>query len=344
MQTDVVEVGFNRGLGCIVGVQPWLDSRDYQAFDSFDATVTEAISSAGRLDETCLIVLPEYLGFFLYLAEEPESVFAAGSAEGAYRLAIMRRPWLLVEANPAKPGFLRRTIKAWVHERGPEVVRSYGRLVRDWARRFDTTVVGGSILAPEPTLQGGELFPARRLEADLINVCPIAAPWGLSAIATKLNPTRREHDRLGVSRGEGPMAIQTDMGNIGVMICADSWYPESFLEVARYDPKAVVCPAFLPLDGGWDSIWQGYDAPEGSSAPSDVSPSDPGHLTEREAWLRYTSPGRLWLSGASHALTVFLRGRLWDLVGAGEAIAVHENQTTTLPAIDGRHHVVRLWL
>jgi hypothetical protein len=52
-----------------------------------------------------------------------------------------------------------------------------------------------------------------------------------------------------------------------------------------------------------------------------VDTTDIGKITLREAWLKYTLPGRL--KGQNrYGMNVSLRGKLWDMGSDGEIIAV----------------------
>lgn len=77
--------------------------------------------------------------------------------------------------------------------------------------------------------------------------------------------------------------------------------------------------------------------------PDDVDPKDVGRLTEGQAWLKYSLPGRLRSSGANWGLTVFLRGALWDLGSDGHTIVVDGPAVTEAKHVSGAA-LVNCWL
>jgi hypothetical protein len=111
----------------------------------------------------------------------------------------------------------------------------------------------------------------------------------------------------------------TPAGRLGVLICADSWYPEAYrvLRVKKID--LLVVPSYAADDDCWNRPWHGYD---GAPAPPDVDPADVGRLTEGRAWSRYALVGRFPSSGARAGVNVFLRGALWDLGDDGRSVLV----------------------
>jgi hypothetical protein len=71
--------------------------------------------------------------------------------------------------------------------------------------------------------------------------------------------------------------------------------------------------------------------------------SDIGSITQEDAWVKYTLPGRLPGSGIPAGMTVFLRGKLWDLGTDGGTILVRGQKTNVLPNVDGAS-ITNYWL
>src|SRR5271169_1224261 len=75
---DSVELGRDTGHGNILGIETYITAADYvsaQALQSkLDGYVSEA-KGRGWINEKTIILLPEYFGTWLVLADEPESVF-----------------------------------------------------------------------------------------------------------------------------------------------------------------------------------------------------------------------------------------------------------------------------
>jgi hypothetical protein len=106
--------------------------------------------------------------------------------------------------------------------------------------------------------------------------------------------------------------FDTPAGKLGVLVCADSWYPEAYQQIQALGAELIAVPSAASHGEMWEQPWLGYN---GRTAPGDVDPSDVGRLTEREAWGKYALAGRI--GGARAGINVFLYGELWDLAFDG---------------------------
>ncbi|MGD9800171.1 MAG: hypothetical protein AB7V02_06175, partial [Parvularculaceae bacterium] len=103
---------------------------------------------------------------------------------------------------------------------------------------------------------------------------------------------------------------------------ADAWHPEHYDELRAQNIDILATPAFLDEDDAWDKEWRGYVTP----VPDDVKNVNPAGLTEGDAWLSYSLPGRITLSGAKAGGAAFLHGRLWDLGSDGRTLGVSNDE------------------
>jgi len=101
--------------------------------------------------------------------------------------------------------------------------------------------------------------------------------------------------------------IETDWGKLAVLICADSWIPESYQRVVDADVIAVI--AYMDSADAWLSKWQGYTIP----SPDDVDSKDIGRFSECEMWKKYSLFSRMKKTKAVVGILSFLHGYLWDL-------------------------------
>jgi predicted amidohydrolase len=131
--------------------------------------------------------------------------------------------------------------------------------------------------------------------------------------------------------------FETPAGKLGVLICADSWYPEAYVPLAVQNVDLLVVPN---NQGGWHKPWPGYAT---EHVPADVDPQDVLHLTEKEAWLKYALAGRMHTTSATIGLHVFLHGRIWDQTGDGQTIIVRKAEVITAPYVSGAA-LVNVWL
>jgi hypothetical protein len=102
--------------------------------------------------------------------------------------------------------------------------------------------------------------------------------------------------------------FETPAGRLGVLVCADSWYPGLYQHLRQSEVELLAVPSLLS-NGIWEQPWGGYN---GAAAPQDVDLTDVGRLTEGEAWRKYALAGRIGPCGARAGINVFLHGVLWD--------------------------------
>ena len=130
------------------------------------------------------------------------------------------------------------------------------------------------------------------------------------------------------------------IGKTSVMICADSWYPESYETVKQDGLKFIAVPSYTQTDNSMGTKWIGYS---GFNAPHDVNKQDIGNITLRDAWLKYTMPARIQKINTPFGMTVSLRGKLWDLGTDGELIIYNKGQVICPAPMQGAS-MVCLWL
>jgi len=224
----------------------------------------------------------------------------------------------------------------------------YDQTLSNLARKHVVTIVGGSIILPWPSVwsrDGQHPFTAGRLNAGkgpLYNLCPIYRPDGNADpdLVEKVYPIDDEEPWLRRGLIDHLPVFDTPAGKLGVLICADSWYPEPYEVLKRQGAEFVATVSYQLEDGSWKAPWKGCRS---KPDPKDLVASDVGSITQEEAWVKYTIPRRLPESGIPAGMTVFLRGKFWDLGSDGGTILVRGDQTEVMPNIDGAS-IVNYWL
>lgn len=333
--------GADSGRGNLLGVQPHLTPLDYAAPQRFRAKLEGYLAAAqaqGWITPRTVVVFPEHLGTWLVALGERRGLYAAPTVAQALRALALSHPlglaWHWPQAAAAD-----RTAAALFAVKAQAMAETYHRTFSALARAYGCTVVAGSILLPDPTIEEGRLVVRR---GPLQNVSAVYGPDGAlhPALVRKVHLTPAEQP---LARGAAPADLpcfDTPAGRLGVLICADSWYPEPYARLRHQGVELVAVPSYLEVSGVWQRPWRGY---AGMATPPDVDPADVGQLTEGEAWLRYALAGRLRSSGARYGINVFLRGTLWDLGADGHTIAVAGDRVYEAPHGDGAA-LVNLWL
>jgi predicted amidohydrolase len=273
---------------------------------------------------------------------------AAGEKEGVSGAKTLSAAMLaLIKAHPL--GFARRWLAAG--ERGRveaalfrlkarSMAADYSDAFSGLARAYGVTIVGGSILLPCARVAGGRVEvgdPAGPLQ----NVCAVFGPDGCAspALARKCFPTADELSFTAPARCKELPVYETPAGRLGVLVCADSWFPQAYMALARQRIDLLAVPSLINHAGAWEQGWGGYS---GWPDAADVDPADIQRISEGQAWGKYALAGRLASSGARAGVNVFLQGELWDLRTDGRSVIVRESEINEIPA--GRAGLLNLWI
>lgn len=337
---ETIEMGSDNQRGNLLGIQPYMLASDYtsaqEVLDKLDGYFAAA-QAHGWLQEKTIVVLPEYLGAWLVVAGERAGVYAAENIQAAMRVLALShllqfgRAFLgCRESNRAAAALFRIKAGAMAHD--------YQYIFTHLAKAYAVTVVAGSILLPQPSVVNGMLVAGR---GPLQNIAAVFGPDGALApqLSRKVYPVVAELAFISGARIEDLPIFETPAGRLGVLVCADSWYPGPYQRLRQLGADLLAVPSLLS-HGNWQQPWGGYN---GAPAPQDVDPSDVGKLTEGEAWRKYALPGRIGLSGARAGINVFLHGALWDAgdeSAATMAVCGDHFRATTSP----RAALVNLWL
>ena len=339
---ECVELGKDSGRGNLLGIEPYITANDYasaQALQSkLDGYMAEAEHRAW-LNEKTIILLPEYFGTWLVLADEPESVFQTDKLAVAEQRLVLRH--IL--------GFLRQLLTA--EEKGKleaavfrlkaeTMAKAYDDVLSHTAKNYRVTMIGGSTVLPAPQVRGGRLVAGK---GPLYGVTPIYGPDGCaySDLVLKVYPTTEELPFMTPAAAKGLPAFDTPAGKLGILICADSWFPDCYKRLKELSVDLIA----IPSNGGdplvWDQPWEGYS---GWPTPSDVDVSDVKKLTEGEAWRKYALAGRIGLTKALHGSNIFIRGQLLDMAGGGGRTTVVKNGEVLRDKTMAGASLVNLWL
>jgi predicted amidohydrolase len=334
------ELGTDAGRGNLLGIQPWLTPGDYASAtrleDVLDGYFAEA-ARGGLLGERTIAVLPEYLGTWLLAAHEKAGVYTAPS---------MRQAMTLLAASSA-PAFLARWLTAREADRATatalrlhahRTAALYHHVMRRLAQRWRVHLVGGALLLPAPYIDDGVL---RAGAGPLYNVAPVYGPDGrlLSPLACKAYPTADERPFV-TPAPEPPPVYDTPAGRLGVLICADAWFPEPYAALRAHGVELIAVPSFAAWDTTVPQPWTGYS---GWPAPADVDPADEGRLSRAAAWAKYALAGRLAASGARAGVNVFFQGRFWNLPLTGPATGIGDGGVLEVAPGDAAAFV-NVWL
>jgi len=308
----------------IVGIQPYMLETDYLTQEQFQAKLDSYFKTAndqGFFRENTIVLLPEYLGTWLIIADEKKSVANAGNLTWAMAQLVLSNPIQFSKYYGKSDKESDRIAAALFRMKAERMAGIYQTVFGQLSQKYQVYIAAGSILLPGPEVKDGILVID--VEESIYNTSFIFDPnGGLNPQSIrKAFPIESEHPFVTASPASDIPTFDLPFGKIGVLVCADSWYPESYQAIEGVD--VVLVNSYCAVDGAMDIPWAGYN---GAPPPIDVDPNDIGVLNEKQAWEKYALPGRINNSGASIGANVFLRGQLWDLGTDGQPFFIRDGK------------------
>lgn len=339
---QLLVLGTDTGRGNLVAIQADMRAEDYRSEASFIAKLGASLQTAqaqGWLSNRTIAVFPEYVGTWLVAAGESEAVWAAKVLQQAMRALVLAHP-LAFARNLIAAREKGRTEAALFRLKARSMAEIYTRAFSGLAKQYGVTIVAGSILLPEPQVAAGQVEPGKG-SAALQNVSAVFQPDGqiYPQLVRKCFPIQDELPFVACARLSDLPSFETPAGRLGVLVCADSWYPQAYAQLASARIDLLAVPSYLNHPGAWNKPWGGYS---GWPEAQDVNREDIGGINESQAWRKYALSGRLASSGARAGVNVFLHGNLWDMGADGASLIIKGDKI--LEAQPGSGALLNLWL
>ncbi len=324
--SEMNSYGRNRNQGNLLGIEPYVVPEDYATLGNLEAKLDGYLAAAqakGWINERTVVLWPEYIGTWLvFIGETPASslpdiignVIKAHQKEYNYFLATAR------EQN--------KQYAALFRTKAQEIATNYQTVFSRLAKKYKVTTVAGSLVLPAAHVVDGKLIVD--VNWPLYNICMVLDAKGkpYQQLVYKAFPTAGELPFTTPGPVEALPVFDTPVGRLGVLICADSFYPQAYAQLKAQNVEAIAVPSYG--HGGlkaWTATWQGYD---GWPNATDVEQPDVNSITNSDAWLKYSLVGRIKETGAAHGINVFLHGALWPELDMGGGVTVvvrdQENQ------------------
>lgn len=310
----------------IVGIQPYMVPQDYLTEDHFYEKMKgyfDQARSSGFFKVNTVVLLPEYLGTWLVIAGEKESVASQETIAGAMTLMVLSNPFQTLRHYFITAGEPDRMAASIFRMKAESMAGIYSRVFQRLAHEYGVTINAGSIVLPGPRI-GDKTIVTDRAE-PLYNTSFIVHSNGdldIQAVR-KSFPIRSELPFVKPAPIHELPLYDLPIGKTAALVCADSWYPESYAQVKQLGAEVILVNSYCAGNEAMNTQWHGYD---GANMPGDVDTADVTRLTEREAWIKYALPGRIATSGARIGVNIFLRGALWDLGTDGQPLIVADGK------------------
>ncbi len=326
---ELYTIGIDSGKHKIIGIQPYMENRDYQSCENFHGKLDQYfkyLKSIHLLDSNTVVLLPEYIGTWLVVAGEKISAITAPTIESAMSIIVLSNLGKFITHLPACKSD-DKMAEAIFRMKAKKMAAIYEKTFKQLAKDYNVTIIAGSIILPEPKIENNRIVFDKK--APLQNVSFIFKPNGQidNYITRKIYPTKDEKFLKPASLHDLPV-YKTPVGKTGVLICADSWYPEPYQQLCQHDAQVVLVPSYSAPTGLWQQKWKGYS---GKFMAPDIDTTDINRITEFQAWVKYAMLGRIEYFNFKAGMNVFLRGKLWDLGSDGRTFAYLNGKDYILP-------------
>ena len=302
----------------VVAIQPYMLTEDYTSESHFYEKIKayfEEASQAGYFNPNTVVLLPEYLGTWLVISGEKGSVSDVRHIKGAMTIMILSNPIKFIQAYLKNVGEDDSFGASLFRMKADEMARIYSEIFIELSTHYNVTIIPGSILLPGPSVMDNKIKV--ELSKPIYNTSFVFRPTGEieQQIVKKSFPITSELPLISANPTDELGMYDLPIGKTAVLVCADSWYPESYVQIKKLNAEVVLVNSFSTGNNIMSSKWNGYD---GKDEPKDVNQQDIGEISEKEAWVKYALPGRISNSSAVIGVNVFLRGALWDLGSDGQ--------------------------
>ncbi|NAO25668.1 carbon-nitrogen hydrolase family protein [Pseudomonas syringae pv. dysoxyli] len=327
--------------GNLLGIEPELFPTDYQNIERLHRKLAAYLQQArenGLINSRTVVVLPEHIGTWLFASGEKDQLYQAATLDEAMDWLSWSNPLQFIKAVLGAEG-RDRLDDAHLRIKARSMARDYQTLFGGLAREFGVTLVAGSIVLPDPSVEGGQLKVG---SGALYNSSLTFGSDGLPLGQPQRQLYAERYQRRYVhTASDAPLyVVDTPAGRLGVLIGSDSWYPENYARLNQSGAQLIAVPAFVIGKAAWSQPWR---KPRHSDI--DVPNETP---SEGEAWHHLTLTGRAPQSTAQAGISVFMRGQFWNQGVAGQSFASHAGQTIAEPqqenAATGGARLINLWL
>ncbi|AVB19548.1 MULTISPECIES: nitrilase-related carbon-nitrogen hydrolase [Pseudomonas syringae group] len=327
--------------GNLLGIEPVLFPTDYQHPDRLHRKLAAYLQQArdyGLINPKTVVVLPEHIGTWLFASGEKDQLYQAATVDEAMEWLSWSNPLQFVAAMLGAEG-RDRMDDAHLRIKARAMARDYQALFGGLAKEFGVTLVAGSIVLPDPSVEGGQLKAGNgALYNSSLTFGSDGQPIGQPQ--RQLYPDRFQKRYVHTASDAPLNVIDTPAGRLAVLIGSDSWYPDNYARLSHSGAELIAVPALVIGKTGWSEPWQ-------KPRHSDIDMAA-DHPSEGDAWHRLTLTSRAPQSTAQAGVSVFMRGQFWNHSVAGQSFASHGGQTLAEPPLgDGTAEVARLinlWL
>ncbi len=264
----------------VVGIQPYMLPQDYLSETRFYEKMRgyfEEARSAHYFTPNSVVLLPEYLGTWLVINEEKRSVAEARSIQSAMTWIVLSNPFSFLKYFLKHQDESDRFAATIFRMKSEAMASIYGNTFKKLAKEYGVTINAGSIVLPGAIVQNNQITvePSR----PLYNTSFVFLSTGEidTRIVKKSFPISSELPFVSPAPIEELPLYDLPIGKTVILVCADSWYPESYARINELNAEVILVNSYCATDDMMAEKWKGYD---GIRRPLDVDTTDIQQLQE----------------------------------------------------------------
>ena len=341
---EEINIGHDSGKGNLIGIQPFLIPQYYSTALNFRVSLLfylNQLKRDGLLNNGTIVIFPEHVGSGLVALNEKESMYDEPDVRSAVANMIRSNIFKFLYRYMKAPAGVGRIGQALFTMKGKHMADVYQQSVAVLAKEVDISIVAGSIILPDPFIDS--LGMLRAGKGPLRNVSVVFGKNGaiIPPIVKNIFPAGFGKGFISAGRlNEATPVFNTRAGKLGVLIAADSWYPDSYDSLANMADLLAI-PAHGGLDSSWGRPWRGC---YGEVLPRDFDSADLGKISAETAWAKYGIGARAPKAGIHYGMNVFFTGNMWNLQAEGRVFVLKKDSLQVLAPAKERGRIVNLWL
>lgn len=315
---QALNFGADRKMGNIIGVQAFVAPLEYSTekrfFEKTENYLLEA-KKKGWLNSKSLIVFPEHYGSFLFLVDEPASVFQSEDYKEAINKIISKKSPEYYKSYPFSKSQNPST-ETVLRIKSSQMKKIYQDTFSTLSRIYQVNIIAGSIALPSTFIKNGdlELSDNGALENSGFLFLPDGKIHESKFSKKNLNSLEKMILAPGDS-GKQKVKLSSWSEEFGILYSLDSLYLKNYTnDLLDNDIDIIVSPSSL-IDG--ESI--DWSLPEiYMNASEQKKPPEIINQDFFQNWTKYSILEKMKVTQARIGFQVFLQGKIFStkFVGA----------------------------
>lgn len=320
----ISSIGYNRKLGNIVGIQPFMVPADYSSEERFYRKLESYILEAQRngfLNDQTIVVFPEHIGTPLVLLDEEKSVYYQNDLQAVIK--ILTKNFFYVASKKSKNDS--SLIQKLFIYKSKTMKQVYTKVFSQLSKFYNLTILAGSILLPNPKLENSEIL----IEGEELKNASFIFAYGkaLPLVTYKHHLASFEEIARTTTNVDLPI-YQIPNINLSflVLLSNDSLYNQS------YSTNVDIILAPSAVYEKQKVLWQDPAISDTLKGDRSLFTENDKNLSQVELWNKFGLAGKFPYLTNKIYLQVFLRGEFFGYKFIGDSsLGYRYIKTETVP-------------